>query len=141
MIDFERDGARVIAHRQRRSILPSYSMQLLLCRGDNSLLFEEFPGLAKCDFAPLPGAIPSPKRAKLPTGNVQSLFAVACPVQRRMPRRLSFMAGGLIDRHISEAFCFAAPDLGFDAAFAGREARTGFHAKFRLFRRRRDQAK
>lgn len=48
--------------------------------------------------------------------------------------------GGLLDRKIPEALCLAAPDLGFDAAFARREARTGFHPKFRLFRRGRDQA-
>lgn len=56
-------------------------------------------------------------------------------------RRVDFMARGLLDRHTSEALCFAAPDFGFDAVLAGREARTGLYAKFRLFRRRRDHVK
>jgi len=86
-----------------------------------------------------PGRDPSPKGES--PGGVQNPCALACPVQRWRRRHLRFMARGLLDRKISEALCFAATDLGFDAAFAGREARTGFDAKFRLFRRRRDQAK
>jgi hypothetical protein len=86
-----------------------------------------------------PGAIPSPKRVK-PPGRCSKSFSagMAYPVQRWRRRRLSFMARGLLDRHTSEALCFAAADLGFDAAFAGRETRTGFQAKFRFFRRRRN---
>jgi hypothetical protein len=52
----------------------------------------------------------------------------------------NIISRGFLDRNIPEALCLAAPDLGFDAAFARCEARTGFHAKFRLFRRGGDQA-
>src|ERR1700686_5071112 len=90
-----------------------------------------------------PAHDPLAKKDEAPAWRCSKSFraGLACPVQRWRRRRLSFMARGLLDRKISEALCFAAPGLGFDAAFAGREIRTGCYAKFRLFCRRRDQAK
>src|SRR5208283_5068818 len=51
------------------------------------------------------------------------------------------LTNGSRNRRASEALCIAGPDLGLDAARAGREAWPGFYARFRRLRRRRDQAK
>src|SRR5580693_1501233 len=88
-----------------------------------------------------PGRNPHRQIKRKPLGDVKNSFALACPVERWRRRHLSFTAAGLLDGHISETLCCAAADLGLNAAFAGREARTGFYAKFRLFRRRCNQAK
>lgn len=106
-------------------------------------LTEDPSGLTKSlrlPFRAAPRRGPSPKRAKPVSGMFKVLSrwnGLPGPVTEG---RLSFVARGLLDRKIPEALCLAAPNLRFDAAFAGREARTGFHPKFRLFCRGRDQA-
>src|ERR1700737_4438237 len=66
-------------------------------------------------------------RTRSPRQKGRILPATFGRVQRWRRRRLSSKTRGLLDRHISEALCLAAQDLGCDAAFAGREARTGFY--------------
>ena len=51
------------------------------------------------------------------------------------------LTSGSRNRRASKALYIAAPDLGLDAAGAGREAWPGFYARLRRLRRRRYQAK